>query len=248
MPGPYLSRRALWHNKLAEQVVGGIVDRIRAGDLAPGAALPDRATLAAEFVTTLSVIDRALERLEEMHLASPDAAGIWHVAAAPPVEAAFAVPSGAEATLADVISVMELRIPVESEAAALAAERRSDSQLEAIRAAAAGFDEADAPGTAGPADFRFHLTIADATENPYFRDLIDYIGPLLVPRMRLSLEPGGGRRDENLERSRTAHAAIVEAIAAGDPEAARAAMQRHLKNTLDLLRQLGNANPNGRDS
>ena len=38
---------------------------------------------------------------------------------------------------------------------------------------------------AAQADFRFHLAIGSASGNHYFRELTEYLGPLLIPRMRV---------------------------------------------------------------
>lgn len=238
MVGEYFSRRMLWQNKLAEEVLRGLLSRIRDGALAPGAPLPSREALAGEYVTTTTVIDRALERLAEMRVAAPDPDGSWHVTGFPGREEGFALPTGPEATRADIIAVLELRVPVECEAAALAAARRSEAQLQAIRDAAEAFAGTAPEGAPAQADFRFHVAIAEAAGNPYFRDLVEYIGPLLIPRMRVQLTPDAAGRDENLARSRTEHAAIVDAIAAGDAAAARTAMSAHLARTLDMMRAL----------
>ena len=90
------------------------------------------------------------------------------------------------ATLRDVIAVLELRIGIETEAAALAAQRRSGANLAAMREALDAFARAVAAGrdAVGP-DFRFHLEIARATQNPHFAELMNYAG-----RARSSRGPG----------------------------------------------------------
>jgi hypothetical protein len=49
---PYISRRALWLNRLSDEVVRSVSDRIRSGELSRDGQLPDRDALAAEFVTS----------------------------------------------------------------------------------------------------------------------------------------------------------------------------------------------------
>lgn len=233
-PG-YLSRRTLWMQKLSDEVVRGITQRIREGDLHTGAPLPDRDTLASEYVTSDGVIDRAIERLMHQGLITPGPEGGFVVAGYPASEERFEIPQADKATLDDVIAVLELRIGIESEAAALAAERRTDAQLAAIRAAAE--EHARAERTPARADFAFHLAIGAATGNRYFRELTEYLGPLLIPRMRVAMLDGDPATG-SLAQSQYEHGAIVEAIAARDADAARAAMQRHLQQTIERIRAL----------
>ncbi len=190
---PYISRRALWLNRLSDEVVRNVSDRIRSGELPAGEPLPDRGALAAEFVTSLGVIDRAIETLLAESLVARDDDGLLRVCAAPRREGKLDIRLSDDATRADVLSILELRIGVESEAAALAAERRSEAQLAAIRSAQAGFVAAAEAGThPAQADFQFHRAISEASGNPYIGELTEHLGPLLIPRMRVPLPPGGG--------------------------------------------------------
>src|SRR6185369_9102035 len=64
----------------------------------------------------------------------------------------------------EVLSMLEFRISLESEAAALAAARRTEEQLQALRRALDEFQEAQSGGgNAAEADFQFHFRIAEAT-------------------------------------------------------------------------------------
>lgn len=232
----YLSRRALWLNRLSEEVERRISDRISSGELKTGDALPSREALAAEFVTSRSVIDHGVEALLAEDLVRRDSNGLLRVSP-PRRQDMLEFPNPAEATRADVLAILELRVGVEAEAAALAAERRTAPQLAAIRNAQQAFGAASG-SEASQADFGFHLAIAEASGNPYLRDLTEYLGPLLIPRMRVPLKPGGSGEDTHLADARTEHEAIVEEIAATDADAARRAMRRHLARTIALVRSL----------
>ena len=90
------------------------------------------------------------------------------------------------ATLRDVIAVLELRIGVETEAAALAAQRRTKRDLVAMRTALdtvvqAVEDGRDAIG----ADFQFHLKSPAPTRNHHFAELMTALGSRIIPRARL---------------------------------------------------------------
>jgi DNA-binding FadR family transcriptional regulator len=232
----YLSRRALWLNRLSEEVARRISDRISSGELKTGDALPGREALEAEFVTSGSVIDHAIETLLAEDLVERDPDGVLRVS--PPRRHDMPeFPQPEDATRADVVAILELRVGVEAEAAALAAERRTEAQLAAIRKAQEAFEAAGAAGSGvAQADFEFHLTISEASGNPYLRDLTEHLGPLLIPRARMPLQRSGSGEDTALADARAEHQAIVEAIAASDADSARRAMRRHLTRTIALVR------------
>jgi len=142
-------------------------------------------------------------------------------------------------TLRDVIAVLELRIGVETEAAALAAQRRTPENLLAMRRAldavmAAVEDRRDAVS----ADFQFHLEVARATQNHHFAELMSTLGSMIIPRARLdSPEAQSDERQQYLRRVNAEHESILDAIAGQDPDGARAAMRTHLANSRERRRR-----------
>ncbi len=133
--------------------------------------------------------------------------------------AAFRVAPEQHATLQDVIAVLELRIGVESEAAALAAQRRTKDNLRQMRDALAAFGAAVEGGRdAVGADFQFHLEVARAAQNRHFSELLASLGSMIIPRARLD---AGGAIDEQrrgyLRLVNVEHQSILDAIAAATP-------------------------------
>lgn len=222
------SRRVLWLQKLADEVAHGIDSQVRSGALKTGDTLPTREELAGRFVTTIGVVDRAIDSLvEEGVLAEEE--GAYTVVGYPAPERPFAVPEAGDARLDDVLAAIELRIGVEAEAAALAATRATDAERTAIHEAARAFD--GATEATGQADFAFHRAIAEASNNPYMLELVETLGPLLFPRLRVPLrDPAASHR-----RAADEHAEIVRAIDARDAAAARAAMHAHLSRVRDQV-------------
>lgn len=237
---PNLSRRALWMHKLAEEVARGLTARIDAGEIAPGAVLADRDTLAGEFVTSAGVVDRALELMETGGVLMRTSDGSYRVAAEKPPERGFELPSDFGETRSDVVSILELRMGVELISAALAAQRRDAGDLDRMHAAMAAFRQAAAGKEGLPqADFQLHRAIAAASRNPYIVDLLEYLGPLLIPRMRIAVpRPPKAVDDSNVAASLAEHETILAAIEAGDPDAARVAMRAHLTRTIEMIRAL----------
>lgn len=78
--------------------------------------------------------------------------------------------------------------------------------------------------------------MAEATGNHYVLEFVDYLGPLMIPRMRPALAAAGALTPADLDRARQEHRAIIDAIAARDPDAARAAMHAHLGRVAARLR------------
>lgn len=233
--GSATSRRALWLQKIADQVAHTLSDRIASGDLKPGESPGSREDLAAEFVTSPSVIDRALDQMADKGVLAPRPDGTFAVSNAPMRDHGFELPQ--HETLADVVSILELRLGLEAVGAAFAAERQDAAQMAAIKAAADAYRTAAARGEgAGQADFRFHRSIAEASGNPYLLDLLDYLGPLLIPRLRVALpaQKGGSQATQH---SIAEHQAIVAAIEAGEADTARHAMRDHLLRTLELVKR-----------
>jgi GntR family transcriptional regulator, transcriptional repressor for pyruvate dehydrogenase complex len=119
---------------------------------------------------------------------------------------------------------------LEIESAGLAALRRNGAQQAAIQEAFFEFDRLLARDEAtGRMDFEFHRAIAAATNNPFYVEVLDALGMRAIPCDITS--PWG--TDSVLTREyqeglQHEHLAILRAITAGDPDAAREAMRAHL--------------------
>jgi GntR family transcriptional regulator, transcriptional repressor for pyruvate dehydrogenase complex len=138
-----------------------------------------------------------------------------------------------------VIAVLELRIGVETEAAGLAAQRRTPENLREMRLALSAFADAIEAGrdAVGP-DFQFHLEVARATQNAHFSELMGTLGLKIIPRARLDpAEALSEERRAYLRRVNGEHENICDAIANQDPDAARAAMRTHLANSRERRRR-----------
>jgi DNA-binding FadR family transcriptional regulator len=244
MDAPFAPRRR--PRTLALELVDALGDRIRDGRLAAGAKLPTEAAIMEEFGISRTVVREAISKLQASGLvATRHGVGTFVVGLGD--AAAFRIAPDQFATLRDVIAVLELRIGVETEAAALAAARRTAQNLADMRSALEAFAAATEAGrdAVGP-DFQFHLEIARATQNAHFAELLGTLGSMIIPRARLeSAEPQSPERREYLRRVNGEHESIYDAIAAQDAEAARAAMRTHLANSRERRRR-ANAQAEGR--
>jgi len=117
----------------------------------------------------------------------------------------------------------EMRLALEPEAAALAADRRTAEQLEDIEHWLKQMAEPRIGHQAFvAADLGLHLAIAGAAANPFLRSISTLIEVALDAMLRNSSPVENPQR---LTISIAEHRALVEAIAARKPESARQAMQ-----------------------
>jgi GntR family transcriptional repressor for pyruvate dehydrogenase complex len=167
---------------------------------------------------------------------------------ADPAAGPFRLAAPKAAALADVLEVMELRLAVEVEAAALAAERANRRQIAAIHTAWRAIDRSLHQGEGAVAeDFAFHRAIAEATGNRQFPRFLAFLGSHVIPRqsVRLSVDTPAKRR-AYLERIQHEHARIVTGIGARDSAEAQRAMREHLTRSLERYRRLAEGAKHGR--
>lgn len=121
--------------------------------------------------------------------------------------------------------LMEMRLALEVGMTELAAERRTDLDIDAITRSVEDFLVAgDNHLKALEADLDFHASVAVAAHNPFFLHVINPINTYLRQVYRPSLGYEEARAQTLAE-----HRAIAEAIAAGDVQGAGAAARAHLE-------------------
>ncbi|GAB3601242.1 FadR/GntR family transcriptional regulator [Microbacterium tumbae] len=214
---------------LADQAADLLLERIRTGEWQLGQKLPGETTLALQLGIGRSTMREAIRQLAGRGvLATRQGAGVFVTA----LDAA----EDWDVVLrrADIIAVIEARIAIEAEAAALAAGRRTASDLRAIRRALVG-RRTHPPGIEAhvDADTAFHRSVIAAARNPILLELFDGFTPRLrqamVEMLRLRGEDGGRADDERHER-------LADAIAAHDAVAASAESRNHLADLKEALR------------
>jgi DNA-binding FadR family transcriptional regulator len=215
--------------KLSERVVEALRAQVLSGEFPAGQKLPTETQMTESFGVSRTVIREAIATLAADGLVEPrQGAGVFVLERSVPGAAAFNIDVGNK--ISHALNVLEVRMGLEIESAALAALRRNNAQLAEIQEAFFEFDRLLALGQAtGKTDFAFHRAIAAATNNPFYVDVLDALGVRAIPCDITS--PWGTdsvlTRDyqEGLQQE---HLTILRAISAGDPDAARAAMRAHL--------------------
>jgi DNA-binding FadR family transcriptional regulator len=124
----------------------------------------------------------------------------------------------------------ELRLTVEPQAAAWAARRATPAQVTAILSGLTRMREA-AEGNDDPlsADIDFHVAVLRASGNPFLSQFRDIVTTALRTSIRITNRQAGGKAC--IED----HAAVYNAIAAGKPDVASAAMANLIEDVLDYI-------------
>ncbi len=223
---------------LVTEVVDSLAGSIREGQLQAGTKLPTEAEIMNHFGVSRTVVREAISKLQASALVETRH-GIGTFVLVPQDLGNFKIAAEDFTTVADVISVLELRISLETEAAGLAALRRTPENLLAMKTALEAFKESiQQDSDAVPPDFQFHMEVAQSTGNRHFADLMTYLGTMIIPRTRVNtaLSAPEGRL-KYLERVHSEHENIYLAIQQQDVKAARAAMRMHLTNSQERLQK-----------
>jgi GntR family transcriptional repressor for pyruvate dehydrogenase complex len=237
-PRPLPSSPPRKHRNLAQGVVAHLSDSIRDGTLEPGDKLPTESEIMRMLGVSRTVVREAISHMQAAGLVETRH-GIGTFVLEPAPAHSLGIDPATVVTVRDVLAILELRISLETEAANLAASRRTEAQLEQLRAALDLFQASARRGEETvPSDIQFHLLIAQASGNRYFHDILSHLGANIIPRSRLnSAQLAKDDPAVYIERVINEHEDIYNAIARKDPESARAAMRTHLSNSRERLRR-----------
>lgn len=218
-------------DNLPDDIAHQIRERILNGTLAMGQRLPTEHEMASAFDVSRNVVREAIARLKLAGYVETRR-GTGSFVAQDIGHRHFEIVEG-ELLRGDALQhVYQLRVEIESGAAALAAQFRTDAQLETLRLALAKVDRAGDDLQQGvDTALDFHLAVSSATNNPYFIRLMAHLSRVIHDAVRtLRTTSTGTARIAEIERE---HHAIFDAIAAHDADAARNAMRRHLVNGME---------------
>lgn len=218
---------------LADKLADRLRREISAGRYKPGERLPTERELAEAYGVSRPIVREALGRLKQDDLiVSRQGSGAFvaegsiNVFRLEPFDALNPV---------EVKNIVELLTAVESAASAHAAVRRTKAQLAAIRGRLQDMDKAIARGLPGiDEDVAFHRAIIEATGNPVFRDMLDFLDGRVRSFIRTA-RTNSARFAGLTHQVQTEHAAILKAIADRDADGARKAAADHLGNALARL-------------
>ncbi|MEI7056155.1 FCD domain-containing protein [Nocardioides sp. CCNWLW239] len=212
---------------LADQAARLLLERIRAGEWQIGAKLPGETTLGPQLGVGRSTVREAIRQLAGRGvLQTRQGAGVFVTA--------LDVGDDWDVVLrqADIAAVIEGRIAIETEAAALAAQRRTATDLRAMRRALTQrVAEGQSTEEYVDADMVLHRAVVAAAHNDVLLELFDGF----VPRVRqamidmLDLQPVSTSCDSDASGDdQEAHAELVRAITDREPVVAAQLSRAHL--------------------
>lgn len=218
---------------LADALFSKLEARIISGEMPAGSRFPSQKEIAESEQVSRTVVREAVARLGAQGFAVARRGSGVYVPETVQYRA-FQVTPEELSELSDVVKLLEMRLAIETEMAALAAARRTMADVSAMRVALRKIAELrDDPAAAARADAAFHMTIAHATQNHYYVRLMEFLGVRLVPPRSLALRDQPARAyHKYAEKVHAEHEAIVEAIVRMDPARARAAARRHMQESL----------------
>ncbi len=214
-------------DRLSDRLASRLAAQIESGELRPGDRLPTEHHMALAHGVSRTEVREAVHQLKSKALVvSRQGSGVF--VAQPPTHRALAFDPAVLGSVQAVVHVVEVRRVLEGEIAALAAERATRAQIAAMRRALKSIDAAVAEGRDGVAeDLGFHRLIGEATGNPQFRLLLGFLEQYLREGMRIT-RGNEARRADFMAAVQQEHHAMVEAIAARDPAAARHHATQHI--------------------
>ena len=221
--------------RLSDHVAEELLESIASGALQPGDRLPSERVLSDQFGVSRTVVREAIRSLSARGVLEARPGSGLVVSKLDPSSLTTLLTLFLESGVLRYDDVHEVREAIESRMTGLAAARRTEEDLAALRAALAALAEALESGdveAASHADVEFHRTIARATHNELFVMMLDSISDVLLEVRRQTLtEP------TRLGMVVPAHERIVRAIEAGDPVPARGAMEEHLQDSFSAWRR-----------
>ena len=219
--------------RLPDQIASHLIRRIVDGELEAGTLLPTEASLVREFSVGKSAVREAVRIVSTKGLVEVvQGSGMrvtpmqhWNLID-PELVSVFG------GSLISIAHLMELRLGLEPNIAAHAADRATSEQIDHL-AALVEESIAHLQDTEGIVrrDMEFHNVLAEATDNPFYRIVLGSVAELQIELRRKVVRTKLGR-DHGIEY----HKRIVEALRERDPERAREQMTHHLMEVAGDLR------------
>lgn len=206
---------------LADQAAALLLARIKKGEWTLGSKLPGETTLGPQLGVGRSTVREAIRQLAGQGvLESRQGAGVFVIA--------LDIAEDWDLVLkrVDIVSALEARSAIETEAAALAAIRRTPADLRLMRKALQLREQTQESIEAHvDADMALHRAIVAASHNELLLELFDGFVPrirqVMIEMLRLHPVPSE-------EADQDAHAQIIEAIADRNAQLAARKSRAHL--------------------
>lgn len=230
-------QRSKSSGSLVTKVSLSLRNAIASGQYGPGDRLPSEIEMTEAHGVSRTVVREAVTALRCDGLVEVrQGAGIFVLKRGKEVSSA---PGVDRARLSSDLEVLEIRTPLEIEAAGLAALRRSPSQEEAIFDCHARLLECiEQNRSIREADLALHIAVATATNNPLFTQFLELHGQAVIPQSRVVSEAAENDQTAYRRLIHKEHEAIVIAISDRNEQDAKLAMQAHLRGSQNRYRDM----------
>ncbi len=223
---------SLRRSPLVDLAVAQLREQVLSGQWPVGGRLPAETELAQRLEVGRSTVREAVRALVHAGLLETRQGSGTYVRSVTPE-------AGWEPRLrrAAVLDAYEVRQALEVQAARLAASRRTDADIAALRASLAERERARARGKDArfiELDLAFHRAVVAAAHNPLLAEMFDSFVAVLREAL-LAVVTDSGLGDVGAD---AAHARLARAIEAGDAAAAERATHDHLDPTAAAVRSL----------
>lgn len=225
--------KAIVRPSVVEQVVQRITQVIRDRKLGAGERLPGEFELVDQLKVSRPVLREALARLQSMGLVDIQRGRGTFVGSTDSLASCVQMLRTAlTISPRELLAYTELRAAIEVQAARLAAERATDSDVAELEELLVKLNSEQRPyGELLEIDFRFHRKLIDIAGNELMSNLMEVIYEFVLAQMAQTTPSP----QEN-KLGRRVHQEIVSAVKAHDPDGAESAMREHMQAVLDRLK------------
>lgn len=213
-------------------VIEQIKQSIERGELKSGDKLPGERDLAEELSVSRATVREAMSVLEATRIVKVlPGVGIF-LEENPNKDLIARMDEIGQTGNDNLTQLLEVRLALESQAAYLAATRRTDADLQALGEAYERLKlSVDRNEVAAEEDFRFHMAVVDAAYNPMLQEAVKLFSEKFLAGLYRSRSESiriPGKSKEVLAE----HWSIYQAITDKHADLARKAMSEHLQNVI----------------
>lgn len=221
-----------------QSLVDTVVERIRtviSSSYGPGDRLPTETELIRQLEVSRTVLREAIGRLEAMGLVTVRGSrGMFVGDTGSLLSCVKMVRSAMTIAPNELYKFTAFRNAIECEAARSAAQRATPEDIAELAKLCEEIGRPDLDHMqAFDIDFRFHRKLWELTGNELMTNVMEVVREFVLASI---IEGGHQRRDAAL--TKRDHEAILNAIRAGNADAAEAAMRSHMKAVLDSIQEL----------
>lgn len=216
-------------DRIGTTVLKELVQSIVTGEFAQGDVLPPESVLSVQFGVSRTVIRETMKRLQEKGMVTVAQGRGTHVNPSTgwnvldPLVLSTMISNDSTLGVLDDLSVVRGALEA-AMAAAAATSVDDDARSKLKECLAAMTEQVDDSAAFREADVRFHITVMELADNA----LAENISRALISHAVSSDRFTGVDPERAFELTLAEHERIVDAISAGDPEAARIAMSEHI--------------------